>query len=117
MNQVATIKAALQEIRTKALMRAGDALQEGGEIIAEKARNNLERNGSVFTGNLKKSIHVERMGDSVIKVTASAVGKNGYNYAARIEFSPKVNKPYMYPALNQSKEEIKSLISEAVGGA
>lgn len=91
--------------------RAMDRLAKAGEIIAERARQNVP----VKSGKLKASIRVTRLkGDPKqnIRVYAGNRLKDGPFYAHMVEYGTvKMRaRPFLRPALNASKAEIKSIV-------
>jgi HK97 gp10 family phage protein len=106
--------------------RAMDRLQRAGEIVAEKARSKVPvgkdrppyKNGKDWTerkaGALRDSIRVVRLsGDPKLDVRVYAGSRIVY-YARWVEMGSVHNnnplKPYLRPALNESKSEIKNLV-------
>ena len=49
--------------------------------------------------------------------TADAQAKDGMFYGQIVEFSPKINRPFLYPALDAHKESLKASIIEAIRAA
>ena len=95
------------EIEKKAM----DRLEKAGEVVAARARAGVP----VRTGMLKNSIRVVRLkGDPKldVRVYAGSREKGGAFYAHIIEFgSVKMKaRPFMRPALNQSKGAIMSIM-------
>ena len=77
----------------------------------------------VDTGTLKASIKAESNDDESIfyvsanayKLTQNPNSPTGrFYYGPIVEFSPKINKPFMYPAIDAHKLEIRENIREAV---
>lgn len=88
----------------KAARAAREALAENAETLAEEAR----RRCPVDTGRLRDSIHVEisRNGGKA-KIIADAKNAKGVPYGRYVEFSPKIDEPFMYPAMDAKREEMK----------
>lgn len=99
-------------------------LREMGEHVANASKRAL-RNGAytvaadaksrapVRTGKLRNSIKVTGNRDgSSYKVSADAE-KDGYRYGKIVEYSPKINKPFLYPALNANRQQIRENIKNA----
>lgn len=113
------------EIEKKAM----DRLAKAGEVVASKARQNvpvgknrpLYKGGKAWTariaGTLKKSIRVTRLKDDPklnIRVYAGARKSDELTayYAHMVELGT-VNmraRPFLRPALNASKAQIKSIV-------
>ena len=106
-----------------------NVLQVYGEKAAKAAKEALAKNADdlcnlakakcpVKTGNLRDSIHVEkRRGGSVLRVVADAKDEKGRAYARVVEFSPKIDEPFMCPAFNQLKDSMKQNVINAIKGA
>ena len=97
---------------------AKQALEEGAEIIVNDAKSRV----AVDTGKLRDSIHFKKLNKGTkIRIIADAynVGSDGEKvyYGNLVEFSPKINKPFMYPALETHRAEVKQKIIEAIRGA
>ena len=90
---------------------AKKALADEAEIIANDAKSRCP----VKTGNLRDSIHTEpNKSGTRIYVVADGKDKNGTPYGKVVEYSPKIQKPFIYPALDAHKDELKSKVSDAV---
>ncbi len=109
----------LRELGENATEAAKSALAEGAELVMKEAKERCP----VYTGNdrrvvkgaLKESIHaVKQKGGAKYKIIADAVSHDGIFYGKLVEFSPAINKPFMYPALDAQRETVKKLIVEAV---
>lgn len=95
------------EIEKKAMER----LEKAGELVASRARQNVP----VKSGKLKDSIRVVRLkGDPKldVRVYAGSREKGGAFYAHMVEYgtSKMKKKPFMRPALNASKTDIKDIV-------
>ena len=109
----------LKELGENATEAAKSALAEGAELVMKEAKERCP----VYTGNdrrvvkgaLKESIHaVKQKGGAKYKIIADAVSHDGIFYGKLVEFSPAINQPFMYPALDARRETVKKLIVEAV---
>ena len=104
----------LQVYGEKAAKAAKQALAENADELCNLARSKCP----VKTGNLRDSIHVEkRRGGSVLRVVADAKDEKGRAYARVVEFSPKIDEPFMYPAFDQLKDSMKQNVINAIKGA
>ena len=93
----------LREMCEEAAEAARRALKRGAYKVAADAKSRCP----VDTGKLRDSIHVDDDGKSKNWFHISASAENdGYDYSRIVEFSPKINKPYMYPALDANKQQI-----------
>ena len=105
-----------------------NVLQVYGEKAAKAAKEALAKNADdlcnlakakcpVKTGNLRDSIHIEkRRGGSVCKVVADAKDAKGRSYARVVEFSPKIDEPFMYPAWDELHDRMKQNVINAIKG-
>ena len=109
----------LKELGENATEAAKSALAEGAELVMKEAKERCP----VYTGNdrrvvkgaLKESIHaVKQKGGAKYKIIADAVSHDGTFYGKLVQFSPAINQPFMYPALDAQRETVKKLIVEAV---
>lgn len=98
---------------------AKEALKEGVDDVVADAKSRCP----VDTGRLRDSIKAESNDEGTyyyISANASVPTKNPYSkddrfyYGAVVEFSPKINKPFLYPALEAHGKEIRMNIRKAV---
>ena len=99
--------------------RVADAAKEALADNAEELCQTVKSKCPVRTGRLLNSIHVSRLKDgAVYKVIADAQGDDGTPYARIVEFSPKIDKPFMYPSMDEKRDKFKrnvvSKIKEAI---
>ena len=108
-------------------------LHELGENIATAVKNTLaecaeivvadaKRRCPVKTGKLRDSIKAQaQRNGTVIKIVAEAYreGRDGkkYYYGKDVEFNPKINKPFLYPAMDAHRQEIREKIEDAIRNA
>ena len=100
-----------KEITEEIEKRAMDRLEKAGELVAERARAKVP----VRTGKLKDTIRVRRLkGDPKqdVRVYAGNRIKGGAFYAHMVERGTKkmAAHPFLRPALNQSRNEIKNIV-------
>jgi HK97 gp10 family phage protein len=100
-----------KEITAEIEKKAMDRLEKAAEGVADLARGKVP----VLTGKLKDTIRVRRLkGDPKqnVRVYAGNRLKGGAFYAHMVEYrTVKMKaKPFMRPALNQSKAAIKSIV-------
>lgn len=110
---------------------AKDALKNGAELIAKDAKarcpvyaGSKKKNGAVYMdkrvkpGELRDSIKAEPNKDgTVYQITANAKSEDGFLYGQIMEFSPKVNKPFLYPAMNANRLAVRNSIKDAIRAA
>ena len=109
----------LRELGENATKAAKDALADGAEIVMQEARNRCPvykgNDRRVVKGALRDSIHaVKQKGGAKYKIVADAVSHDGIFYGKLVEFSPAINKPFMYPAMDARRDEVRNKIIDAV---
>jgi len=109
----------LRELGENATKAAKSALADGAEIVMQEARNRCPvykgNDRRVVKGALRDSIHaVKQKGGAKYKIVADAVSHDGIFYGKLVEFSPKINKPFMYPAMDARRDEVRNKIIDAV---
>lgn len=109
----------LRELGENATKAAKDALADGAEIVMQEARNRCPvykgNDNRVVKGALRDSIHaVKQKGGAKYKIIADATSHDGIFYGKLVEFSPKINKPFMYPAMDARRDEVRNKIIDAV---
>lgn len=111
------------------------AIREYGEHVLEAAKAELKKGVDevvadaksrcpVQTGRLRDSIKAEsNRDDTVYWISANASVESPksptgrFYYGAVVEFSPKINKPFLYPAMDSHRQEIYDNISAAISKA
>ena len=109
----------LRELGENATRGAKSALADGAEIVMQEARNRCPvykgNDNRVVKGALRDSIHaVKQKGGAKYKIVADAVSHDGIFYGKLVEFSPAINKPFMYPAMDARRDEVRNKIIDAV---
>lgn len=98
--------------------RVADAAKEALAENAEELCQTVKSKCPVRTGRLRDSIHVSRLKDgAVYKVIADARGDDGTPYARIVEFSPKIDKPFMYPSMDEKRDKFKRNVVSKIKGA
>ena len=101
----------LQDYGKQVAAAAKKALAEEAEIIANDAKSRCP----VLTGNLKESIHtVPNKSGTRVSIVVDATDKDGVPYGKVVEYSPKIQKPFVYPALDAHKDEIAGKVADAI---
>ena len=101
----------LQDYGKQVAAAAKKALADEAEIIANDAKSRCP----VKTGNLKESIHtVPNKSGTRVSIVVDAVDKDGVPYGKVVEYSPKIQKPFVYPALDAHKDEIAGKVADAI---
>ena len=103
----------LREMGEHVVSAAKAALERGANKVVADAKRNVP----VKTGKLRDSIKaVPNRDKSAYKISANAKN-NGVAYGQIVEFSPKINKPFLYPALDANRNQIRENIKEAARDA
>ena len=101
----------LQDYGKQVAAAAKKALADEAEIIANDAKSRCP----VLTGNLKESIHtVPNKSGTRVSIVVDATDKDGVPYGKVVEYSPKIQKPFVYPALDAHKDEIAGKVADAI---
>ena len=95
--------------------KAKAALEEGAQIVVDEAKSRVP----VKTGALKNSIHyIKQKKGTKIKIVADATksSKDGepVQYGQYVEFSPRINKPFLYPAMDGKRAEVRQKVIDAI---
>lgn len=114
------IKRAVQKLREKGehvINAAKLALAYGVDQIVADAKSRVP----VRSGKLKESIkalEVAGVEEGVLyEITANATNKKGIAYGQFVEFDPKINKPFLYPAMDANRDNIARNIKESIQDA
>ena len=112
--------AEIRQMGEHVLKAAKVALKKGADAVVADAKNRC----LVNTGRLRNSIKAESNRDgSVYWITANASVESKkspsgrFYYGAVVEFSPKINRPFLYPAMEQNRQQIEDDISAAISKA
>ena len=109
----------LKELGTAAENAAKAALAEGAGIVVKEAKERCPvyegDDPRVVKGALRDSIHaVKEKGGAEFRIIADAQAQDGLYYGKIVEFSPKINKPFLYPAMDAKRKEVQEKIIKAV---
>ena len=109
----------LKELGMAAENAAIAALAEGAEMVMKEAKQRCPvyegDDYRVVKGALRASIHAEKQkGGKEYRIVADAQAQDGLYYGKIVEFSPKINKPFLYPAMDAKREAVKKKIVDAV---
>ena len=109
----------LKELGEAAENAAIAALAEGADMVMKEAKQRCPvyegDDYRVVKGALRDSIHAEKQkGGKEYRIVADAQAQDGLYYGKIVEFSPKINKPFLYPAMDAKREAVKKKIIEAV---
>ena len=103
----------LKEILEMYGERAADALRQQMEAEAEAIVQDMKSRAPVKTGKLRDSIHWKwNKNKTVITIMADAANGKGFKYGRIVEFSPKINRPFFYPALDAHKDEYHQKLAD-----
>lgn len=120
-NYVSTQKL-LAMMGENALLAAKEALADGADAVVQEARRRCPvyqgKDKRVVPGALRDSIHAEKLQSGAkYRISAGAQAKDGTYYGKLVEFSPKINKPFLYPAMDAERDIIKQHIVKSVQAA
>lgn len=109
----------LKELGTAAENAAKAALEEGADMLVKEAKARCPvydgDDPRVVKAALRDSIHAEKeKGGKEYRIVADAQAQDGLFYGKMVEFSPKVNKPFLYPAMEAKRKEIQQKMVAAV---
>ena len=120
----------LKDLGEHVLQAAKDALKVAADKVVQDAKNRCpvyeghKKNGKTYfakgvkPGALKDSIKAEpNKNATVYQISADVKSEDGFLYGQIVEFSPRVNRPFLYPALDANKQDIKREITEAIQAA
>ena len=115
---VSGVEEAVRKLREKGehvLEAAKAALKDGAELIVNDAKSRCP----VDTGKLKNSIKAVEVADgAVYELSADAKNQKGVPYGRFVELSPKINRPFLHPAvdanINAVRENVKQAIQDAI---
>ena len=117
----------LRDLGEHVLEAAKKALETGVNDVVADAKSRCpeykghKKNGKIYMmkgvapGSLRDSIKATpNAGKTVYKISADAKSSDGFLYGQIVEFSPRVNKPFLYPALEAKRNSVAESISNAV---
>jgi len=106
------LKSRIPAISVELARRADKAAREGAEMIEAEA----ERRVSVRFGDLRESIHVEKLG--VAKYAVVAGGRKGVFYGHLLEFGTDVAPPhpFLVPATEAKAGEVVKHMQDEIKG-
>lgn len=109
---------ALREMGEHVANAAKTAIKEGADIVVAEAKSRCP----VKTGKLRDSIKaVAKNQGTLYEISANASKTDNagrtYYYGCRVEFDPYFGQPFLYPALDEHREEIYHKIRDAISNA
>lgn len=106
----------LKEILETYGKEAVEAIREEMERQADLIVADMKARVPIDTGALRDSIHWKwnRNKTAIIIVADAANKKNGVPYGRYVEFSPKINEPFFYPALDARKDSYHEALVKAL---
>ena len=109
--------AELRAIGEHVVTAAKAELKKGVDAVVADAKSRCP----VHTGKLRDSIKAEANKDATVywisanASTESPKSPSGrFYYGATVEFSPRINKPFLYPAMDAHRQEIYDNIANAI---
>lgn len=101
----------LKLISEKVSEKTKEALKESAELLVNEAKSRCP----VDSGRLRDSIHAEKKKSGTkYQVVADAKDDQGRYYGRIVEYSPKINRPFLYPSMDALKDTIKEKLINAV---
>ena len=114
---VSGVEEAVRKLREKGehvLTAAKKSLKDGADLIVNDAKSRCP----VKTGKLKNSIKAVDVADgAVYELSANAKNQKGIPYGQFVEFDPRINRPFLYPALYANIGKVRANIRTAIQGA
>ena len=108
------INRAVERLRRRGegvVQAAKSALAEGARLIVDDAKSRVP----VKTGKLRDSIHATPKEDGgAVEISADARNSKGIPYARLVEYSPKINRPFLKPAIDANAARVNQLIKTAI---
>lgn len=109
--QVQAVMKKLREKGEHVLAAAKAALKEGVDLIVADAKSRCP----VDKGKLKESIKAIAQDDGGrYTLTADATNDKNIAYGQFVEFDPRINRPFLYPALDAHRQEVNDKIKTAI---
>lgn len=110
------------ELGEDVLKAAKAALADGAELIVEDAKSRCPVSNSKYlshrglsAGELRDSIKAEpKKSGTIYKISANAQDNKGFYYGQVVEFSPRVNHPFLYPAMDANRAAVHDKIVAAI---
>ena len=112
-NEINNIAATLRRRGMAIETATKEALLDGVKKIVRTAKFLAP----VKTGKLAESIHYEQEDSDkglVFKISADAKNDKGKIYARIVEYDPRINRPFMYPAIERCKRGINENLKQAL---
>ncbi len=105
----------LRELGEHVIEAAKLALAWGADQVVADAKSRCP----VKTGELRDSIDAITLKKGAeYKISADATNAKGIAYRQFVEFSPKIDKPFLYPAMDANRDiiynDVKDAIKEAI---
>lgn len=104
----------LTELGADVESRAKQVLLAGGETILADAKSRVTNTSGKSTGKLSASGSVKPNGKgNVVRITFDAKN-DGYNYSRIVEFRPGHEHPYLYPAYDAHRNQVRQNVIDAI---
>jgi len=111
-NNYPNIYTIFDKLEADAKNRLKKALRDSAQLVVNEAKSRVP----VKTGRLRDSIVIEDKYETVLFIRVQAKNKN-VAYGRIVEFSPVINKPFLYPARDAKLNDIKKKFEDALGEA
>ena len=104
----------LRAIGERVLDSAKAALKDGADMVVSDAKSRVP----VRTGALKNSIMAKSLEDgAAYEISANAKNKKGIPYGQFVEWSPKIAKRFLYPAMDAQRDNVNNHVKQAIQNA
>ena len=104
----------LRAIGERVLDSAKAALKDGADMVVSDAKSRVP----VRTGALKNSIMAKSLEDgAAYEISANAKNKKGIPYGQFVEWSPKIAKPFLYPAMDAQRDSVNNHVKQSIQNA
>ena len=109
----------IQELGEDVLVAAKAALKSGADIIVQDAKSRCPVSvRGEHPGELRESIKaVSKNKGTMYEISAEAQNKNGVYYGQFVEFAPRIDEPFLYPAMDANRAGVHAMIAQAINDA
>ena len=109
----------IQDLGEDVLVAAKEALKSGADIIVQDAKSRCPVSvRGEHPGELRESIKaVSKNKGTMYEISAEAQNKNGVYYGQFVEFDPRIDEPFLYPAMDANRAGVHAMIAQAINDA
>lgn len=111
-----SLVAVLTELGAEVFNESKKALLDGGNIILADAKSRITNISGKSIGTLAESGKVKpnKKGDKVSIIFDAEAQSDGYPYSKIVEFRPGHEHPFLYPAYDSNRDQIKQNVIDAI---